>query len=465
MRLIRVSAALSVDPYSGQETGNRSEILLRGAVRPRETVMFTRDRLVAVVAALAIGGGIAGQAQAAAPNDPGIVLQWNQLMEATIPASVGPLQFRHYAIMNIAMFDAVNSIERSHKPFHARVAAASGGSTEAAAAQAAHDVLVALIPGDGPKAMYDAALAIQLAAIEPGRRSQGVAVGKAAAKATLAWRANDGASLPPVPYQLPLIAGMWQPTTPGAPAGLTQLPRMTPFTMLTPTQFLPTRFPELTSDAYTEDFNEVKDIGSVNSAVRTPEQTQIAQLFAGIISSTNITFLWHHVVRDITLSQHLSLIESARAFALVFAVATDSLMTSQTSKFVYGLWRPQTAVRHANDDLNDLTLQDAAWASLLPTPPYPTYAGNMACIGAGAAQVLANLLGGNAIGFSVTWTGAGGNPDVTRHYAGFWQLAQEQADSRIYGGIHFRFDNEASQAACSKVADHAFQTRTQPLRQ
>jgi hypothetical protein len=150
----------------------------------------------------------------------------------------------------------------------------------------------------------------------------------------------------------------------------------------------------------------------------------------------------------------MPLLETARAYALMATSMMDGLMTSQTSKFVYGLWRPVTAVRRAEEDLNPATTADPSWTPLLGTPPYPSYAGNMACLGASAARALALVFGTNDIPFTVVWLGNTGNPDVPKPYAGFWQFAQDEADSRVYGGIHFRFDNDASQVVCAEVAEY-----------
>ncbi len=284
--------------------------------------------------------------------DPAVVLEWNQLAHATIPASAGPLGLRYYAIMHIAMFDAANSIQRQYTPFRASVSAASGASPEAAVAQAAHDVLVALIPGASQKAMFDAALNARLATLPPGRADQGVVVGRTVANRTLKWRANDGIFGPPIPYGLPPLPGMWQPAAPGGQPGLSQLPAAVPFSMKSITQFITPRHPELTSDRYATDFNEVKEIGLRTSATRTATQTQTAQLFAGVISSTNVFVIWNNVARDLTLSRGLSLLESARLFAFLNVSMMDSLLSTQTGKFTYGLWRPNTAIPNADDDLN-----------------------------------------------------------------------------------------------------------------
>jgi hypothetical protein len=152
-------------------------------------------------------------------------------------------------------------------------------------------------------------------------------------------------------------------------------------------------------------------------------------------------------------SQGLSLIDTARLFVLVNVGLHDGLQTSFTSKFVYGLWRPITAIRRADEDLNPDTDPDSTWTPLLGTPPYPTYAGNAACLSAAAARALQLALGRDDVPFSITWTRTMDLPPVTRDFTGFGQLAEQQARSRIHGGIHFQFDSDASQAACAKVSE------------
>ena len=412
-----------------------------------------------LVAALCLGVALQVLPASATGQDtnPAVVIEWNEIALSTAPASAGPMVVRYYTIMHIAMFDAVNSIERRYTPFLSDVAASSGASSEAAAAQAAHDVLVALIPGAGPKATFDAALNARLATIPKGRAAQGVAIGKAAAARVLEWRANDGIFITTSPpsYVLPLIPGLWQPA-PTGPA-FTHLPNATPFTMDSITQFAVPRHPELDSARYAADYEEVRLIGSVNSGTRTATQTETAKLWAALdITTTNLMRVWNNVVRDMTLSRNLSLLDSARLYAFVNATINDSLLNTFTGKFSYGLWRPRTAIRRGDEDFNAGTVQDATWSPLLGTPPYPTYPGNMAGVGACAANALALGLGRDDISFSVTWDPTPGNGPYVRQYSSFSELAQEEADSRIYGGIHFRFDNEASRDACDKLVPHAY---------
>jgi hypothetical protein len=253
---------------------------------------------------------------------------------------------------------------------------------------------------------------------------------------------------------LPLTPGLWQPTPPGFSfATFTFFSIVMPFGIQTSTQFLPPPPPTLTSERYATDFNETKSLGSATSAVRTPEQTEIALRIAAVGFNTPPVEVFFKVAADVARTQGLSLVDTARIFAFVSVATHDGLQTSFTSKFTYGLWRPVTAIQRADEDGNPLTAPDPTWLPLLITPPYPTYAGNAACVSAASARALQLVLG-DEVHFSVTWVGIPPNPDVTRDYDRFSDLAEEFARSRIFGGIHFQFDSDASQSACPKVADY-----------
>jgi hypothetical protein len=415
-----------------------------------------RVLVVATMGSLAL----APQVASSQDSSPAVVLEWNAVLRQTpavatgVPPNVvgGPLMSRSYAMVHIAMFDAANSIARAYTPFHVSVAASSGASLEAAVAQAARDVMTGLF---GQQAAFDSTLNARLATIAPGRASQGRAVGRAVAARVLTWRANDGSAAVGPLYAPPLVAGQWQPTVPGANATLTQVPNATPFAIVSTTQFLPPRHPEINSPQYAVDYNEVKSLGSVTSATRTPYQTETALLWAGVatVTSTNLFQIWNGVMRDTVNAQHLSLLEAARGFALLGASMYDGILTSMTGKLTYGLWRQWDAIHRAADDLNPATDPDPTWIPLLATPPYPTYPGNMACLGAAAARTLQLIAGTDSAHITATWVGVPPTTLYTREYHGYWQLAQEEADSRIYGGIHFRFDNVVSQDKCADVAD------------
>ena len=388
-----------------------------------------------------------------------VILQWNRVLMETVrtpgqqPATIMPV--RSYAIMHAAMFDAVNSIDGSHTPYLIEVLGSQNASIEAAAAQAAHDVLITLYPTR--VAIFDAELAISLQGIDENRAQQGIRVGQIVAERVLSVRANDGWNVTPPAYSLPATPGNWQPA-PGA-AAFTHYPSVMPFGITSGTQFKPNAPPALTSAAYAADLNEVKEIGSVSSVIRTADQTKVAQLWAGVNTPTNFLFVWNNVARTVSSSHGISTVEKARLFALTNMALHDALQTTFASKFVYGLWRPVTAIRRADEDGNASTTADPSWTSLIVNPPYPSYAGNNAAIGTSQSTILTLFFGRDDIGFQHTWEGAGG---ATRSYAGFSAMADEEARARVYGGIHFTFDNVAGQSVGRNVANYIFANVVRP---
>jgi hypothetical protein len=395
-------------------------------------------------------------------EDPAVVREWNELAEATIPASAGPTLPRPYAMMHIAMFDAVNSIEGGYTAYRVRLPAPRLASSEAAAAQAAHDVMSSLYPANAAK--FDAALGARLATIHPLRAQLGAQVGKEVARKILEWRATDGWATPQT-FTPPALPGIWQPTPPNFPAAaFVQAGDAKPFALPTPYYYLPRRPPALNSQEYADALNEIKAIGGATSTVRTEEQTLSARLWASVGYKENWGGVWNGVARTLSMSRKLSLIESTRMFALLNVSMMDGLQTAQASKFVYQTWRPVHAIQRAGEDLNPATDADPSWMPLLTTPPYPTYAGNMACIGASSARALALYFGTNDILVSYQWSSTDGVNFVARGFNGFWQLAEHQAASREYGGIHFHFDTTASQEVCPKVAGYVFANFMRPKR-
>ena len=239
-----------------------------------------------------------------------------------------------------------------------------------AVAQAAHDVMVAMFPAQ--RATFDAALATALARTSTGNVSEGVRVGQAAAAAAIQARANDGWSRVPPPYLLPNLAGFWQPTPPAlANPAFTHYPDVVGFVVPGGRRFLMEPPPALTSATYTRDYNEVKAIGSVNSTVRTADQTLVARLWAVIGTTTTQPGVWNNLVGDLARSRGLSGVDTARLYALVNVAVHDGLMTSFTGKYLYGFWRPVTAIRAADADGNPSTEPDPAWTTLIPTPAVP----------------------------------------------------------------------------------------------
>jgi hypothetical protein len=393
------------------------------------------------------------------------VLQWNRTMLTTVaaPGANPPTVFatRPHAITMAAVFDAANSFDQRYAPYTLAVTPAAGASRDAAVAQAAHDVLVALCPTQ--TAALDAALATSLAGIPRQAAADGAAVGAAVAKATLDRRADDGWGGPFPEYVLPTLPGYWQPTPPAnSTATLTNYPHVRGFIVDNGHHFLPEGPPALTSERYAADFNQVKAWGAVNSSVRSAEQTQVSQLWAAIGTTTGFFGTWNQVLGSLAEAQGWSGVDAARGFALLNMAEHDGLMTTFTGKFIYGLWRPVTAVRQADTDGNAATAADPGWLPLLPTPPYPSAPGNLACVGAVSGRVLERLFGRDNIPFSITWTGAGTNPSVTRNFSGFRQAADEAAYSRIWGGIHFLHETLASIGACGRLGDYAVDNVLRP---
>jgi hypothetical protein len=379
-----------------------------------------------------------------------VVLHWNEVLLQSLPGPPSPIPLsRNMAIVHLAMFDAVNAIDRSYEPYHADVHASRGASMEAAAAQAAHDTLSALYPAR--REVYDAELAEDLEGIAPGRARQGVAVGREVAEQILALRANDRASTA-ASYTPPNTnPGQWQPTPPDfSPAGAANVPGVTPFATTSPAQFRPGPPPALTSAAYAAAFNQTKELGARTGSTRTADQTLVAGLWR--LPLTN-TLVWNHVAQDVSEDRGLSITENARLFALLNMSLHDGLQTSFASKFHYALWRPVTAIQRAGEDGNPATEADPGWMTLHPaTPPYPTYAGNAATIGATMATVLSNFFG-DAVPIQIDWSPYGVS-STTRSYPSAWDAAVEQGWSRVYGGIHFSFDSVAGQQIGNSVGDY-----------
>jgi hypothetical protein len=421
----------------------------------RKTITLGATLLVALTAA-------AGHDVAASHSSAAVVLKWNQLLQSTLAPPGNPQTPRTYSMMHIAMFDAINAIDREFEPYQVRLRAGFGGSAPAAAAQAAHDVLVALNPSSA--AAYDAALAADLGARPSGFVRRGAQIGAHVAKAVLAWRQDDGwvvSAFPP--YAEPQLPGRWQPTPPAnAAAAFTHLQYAAPMALLSATQLLPPPPPSLTSARYAADFNEVKLVGGSGSGARTEEQTTIARLWSGVGTTTGFFSVWNNVARDVVVARRLSLVETARVFVLVNVSIHDALQTTQASKFVYGVWRPVTAIRAADTDLNPDTDPDSSWLPLITTPPYPSYAGNLATIGASAARALQLICGTNDVPVAITWNLPSGLPGPTRHFDGFREAAEEEAMARIYGGVHYRFDQQAGQQVGQSAAEFVFANFMRP---
>jgi hypothetical protein len=383
-----------------------------------------------------------------------VILRWNRVLVQTVgipgqhPSHI--VAARSFAMMHGAMFDAVNSIDGSYEPYLIEVPGTKNASIDAAAAQAAYDVLVALFPGRA--ADFGAELDASLAGIPENRIRQGLRVGSQAAHAMLMDRANDGWNAERPAYVLPPDPGNWQPT--GAPAAFTHYPAVKPFVLENGLQFNPVAPPALSSAEYAAAFNEVKALGSATSSTRTADQTQSALSWASIGTPTGVAVIWNNVARSIATTRGTTTVENARLFALLNMSHHDAFQTSFASKFHHGLWRPITAIRRAEEDGNPETAPDPNWASLIGNPPYPTYAGNMATIGMANAGILSRFFGRDDIPVEYSFT-YGGNT-VIRRWASLSAMAEDGSRSREYGGIHFRFDSVAGESIGLNTSNYLF---------
>jgi membrane-associated phospholipid phosphatase len=380
-----------------------------------------------------------------------VVLEWNQLaLHAVGQARVSPVvASRALAITQVAVYDAVNAIDRSFEPYHAHVHASRGASLEAAAAQAAHDTLTALFPSQA--GTFDTALAADLTGIPPGRARQGVEVGREVAQQILDWRSTDGSGAT-VTYTPGTDPGDWRPTPPAfLPALAPQWPYVTPFAMTSGDQFRPAAPPALDSAEYAAAFNEVKSLGRADSTTRTAEQTQIARFWNDGLGTAFAPGYWNKIAQSVATDQGLDLVSDARLFALLNIATADAIISCWDAKYTYSLWRPVTAIRFAGDtDLNPDTEPDAGWTPLLVTPNFPSYTSAHSTVSAAAAGVLTALFGPDHH-FTVA---AEGLPGVTRSFDSFGAAAAEAGQSRIYGGIHYSFDNITGQQVGRTVAGY-----------
>jgi membrane-associated phospholipid phosphatase len=394
-----------------------------------------------------------------------VVLEWNAIAidttKALVPALTTQRQTRMMAMVHGAVFDAVNSVERGHEPYLVQVDTPRWASAEAAAAVAAHGVLVGLVPAK--QAAFDAALATSLAAIPDGRAEDaGAATGRAVAADMLAHRRDDGFDAV-VPYTPGTEPDDWQPTPPAfAPPVTPQLATTDPFAIRSPDQFRAEPPPSITSDAFTQAFDEVKAVGAINSTTRTAEQTEIARYWVGPAGTVLPPGQWNRIARTVATAEGNSMAENARLFALLNFGMADAQISCWDTKYTYNFVRPVTAIRNAANDGNPGTDADPAWTPLVTTPAHPSYTSGHSTVSAAAATVLGNFFSDDSIAFTDTAELSAGGATVTRSFDGFWDAAEEAASSRLYAGIHWSFDNEVGLAAGRSVGAYVAENTLRP---
>lgn len=369
----------------------------------------------------------------ASPVHADTVTDWNAIMQTTVlVAPTNPnYQTRWGAITQLAVFEAVNSIIGDYKPYLGTIVAPAGASPEAAAIAAAYRTLVTLRPGS--IVALDAARAASLLAIPDGQaKDDGIAVGEAAASAMLLLRANDGWNAN-VPYTPGTGPGAFQP--PLAGAVLPGWGLVTPFALESGSQFRLKPPPALQTGNYANDYNEVRLLGSLNSPFRTQDRTDVARFYA----ASSPLAVFHTAARQVSAAQGMSLSENAQIFAMLAMATADASIACWDSKYTFNFWRPMTAIRAGDTDGNVLTDPDPTWLPLITTPGHPSFASGHATVSGAARAVLERLFGEEGHAITLTHPSL---PLIVLNYTAWYEITDDVDDARIYGGIHFRFDQK-----------------------
>jgi membrane-associated phospholipid phosphatase len=359
------------------------------------------------------------------------VTNWNAVAAEAFEPTQGtnPLaQSRTLAILHAAIHDVLNAIDRRFEPYTPGLAPAPGASPDAAVAAVAREVLIALVPEQ--TALVDAAYERALRTVPDGpSKAAGLSAGRAAAIATLTRRHQDGLDTATQPTYVPRQGpGEYQFTPPFDFANLPGWGGVHPF-VINLQQHLVDGPQPLSSHKYARDLAYVRAIGAIDSATRTPDQSEIAQFWY-----EDSPLGWNRIANTVVRQQRLDPWVAARAFALVNFALADGFIAGFDAKYQFRFWRPVTAIHDAGTDGNPLTEEDPTWQPFLVTPPVPDYPSTHTVLGAAAAEVLIRLFG-DKVPFSTTSLTL---PGVTRGFKGFSAAAEENGLSRVYAGIHFQ---------------------------
>ena len=392
-----------------------------------------------------------------------VVLDWNKIaVDTAVANQQSPFaQARYAAIVQLSVFEAVNSITREYRPYLGTITAAPGASVEAAAIQAAYHVLSTYFPASAGT-LY-AERTNSLAQIPDSQsKDDGIATGDAAASAMIALRANDGSSPPQFKVPGAPVPGEWQatpscPIVDGVAVGIAfQWQNISPFGIPSAGDFLLGPPPALTSDEYARVYNEVMTVGSANSTERPQDRANVALFYA----ASSPTQVFNQAAQQVAQEQGRSLSENARALALINMAMSDSLVASFLNKYHYNFWRPETAIHAGNLDENRKTEPDPSYVPFIVTPCFPSYPSNHGSAGNGGAEVLRRLYG--EAGHSITLTNPA-VPNIVLQYSSFKEITNDISDARVYGGIHFRSDQVAGARLGRAVGVAVYKNNLRPV--
>jgi hypothetical protein len=361
-----------------------------------------------------------------------VVTDWNTKAADIVAAAKLPPHpsYRTMAMVQAAVYEAVNAIAKRYPSERVKLDAAPGSSIEAAVAEANRAMLSKLVPTQ--RAAIDSAYQKALATIPAGRaKTAGLAVGEKAASAILALRADDGAALPEN-YRPRTSAGVYVPTAiPAAP----QWPQRKPWVMASADQFRPGPPPSLSSERWARDYNEIKAIGAKNSPRRSAEQTDIARFWEATGPA-----IYFPVVRSVASASGRELTRNARLLATAGVAMDDALIAVMDAKYHYQFWRPITAIRNGDNDGNNATEREPSWTPLIDTPMHPEYPCAHCIISGSVGAVLRAETGAGPVP-TLTTTSVTAN-GAARSWTKIEDFVQEVANARIYDGVHYRTSTE-----------------------
>ena len=396
-------------------------------------------------------------AASTAIEDPSVISEWNALAVSTLGSDttkLPPETFLYLGFVQAAVYDAVVGVHGRYAPYRFDAHAPDGTSAQAAAVAAAHKVLVTYSPN--AQATLDAAYAASLAQIpDGGPKTRGITFGTRAADNLIRLRADDGRNAP-ILFTQPPAPGVWRPTPPAMlPMFDPWLGGVTPLLVKSATQFGPNEPPpSLTSARYTRDFEEVKALGSASSTVRTAAQTSTALFFSG-----NALVQYNAALRDQVTVRHLDIVDAARMFAAIDMSQADALIAVWHAKYLYGFWRPVTAIPLADTDGNPATAADPTWTPMIATPAYPEYPSGYSAVTAAFSRGLEELFDTRHLDLTLISTAV---PDI-RHYDSGAALRQDVVNARVWLGIHFRTADTVSRDLGQQLAEWTLNHYFQPI--
>jgi hypothetical protein len=379
-----------------------------------------------------------------------VVTDWDEKAVAVVTPMPPYTAQRVMGMVHIAMFDAVNSIERRYQLYLVQLPADPTTSKEAAAASAAAAVLATIdskIAGE-----MKIAIASYLASIPDGAaKSDGVKLGEAVAARVVEARANDGADAPD-DYRPRTTPGVYVPTPITAASAW---PNVKPFAMTTASQFRPDPPISLSSKEWATDYNELKDYGGKASAKRSSQQTETARFWLMVGPPA-----YHPFVRQLVTAKQMSVGDSARLMALAAVGLNDALIAVFDAKYYYNFWRPITAIRNGDIDGNDVTEREATWQPIDNTPMHPEYPCAHCILSGTISGVIKTALGTEDIPeIAITSTTA---PGVTHRFTNMTAFADEVANARIWSGFHYRFSTRVGTDMGLKIGEFVVKNVMQP---